>query len=118
MLLCWALIAIAVPARPGWYTMTQSDGSTIKLRAVGNAFNNALLTTDGLALCMLGHETIVGLCRVILVESVELYEFDEAIGILGIGGVTSGFQSTRPSFVVGSFQGEQRAVTLTVGQET
>ena len=48
MLLSWALIAVAVPARPGWYTMTQSDGSTLKLRAVGNAFNNALLTTDGL----------------------------------------------------------------------
>lgn len=47
-LLCFTVLALAVPARPGWHTFTQSDGSTLRLQAVGNAFNNAILTTDGL----------------------------------------------------------------------
>lgn len=46
--LCCVAMADAVPAKPGTYTITQSDGTTIKLRAVGNAFNNAVLTTDDL----------------------------------------------------------------------
>lgn len=48
-MLCYTALALAVPAKPGWHTMTQSDGTTLKIQAVGNAFNNALLTTDGLA---------------------------------------------------------------------
>ncbi len=48
MLLCYTVIAIAMPAKPGWHTMTQSDGTTLKVQAVGNAFNNAILTSDGL----------------------------------------------------------------------
>ncbi|MBQ7204728.1 MAG: M6 family metalloprotease domain-containing protein [Muribaculaceae bacterium] len=48
MLLCHAIAALAVPAKPGWHTITQSDGTTLKIQAVGNAFNNALLTSDGL----------------------------------------------------------------------
>ena len=47
-LLCCALAAQAVPAKPGWHKMTQSDGTTLTIQAVGNAFNNALLTQDGL----------------------------------------------------------------------
>ena len=39
---------LAVPAKPGWHTVTQSDGTTLKVQSVGNAFNNAILTTDGL----------------------------------------------------------------------
>ena len=46
--LCMGLIAQAVPAKPGWHTVTQSDGSTLQVQAAGNAFNNALLTRDGL----------------------------------------------------------------------
>ena len=46
--LCMGLIAQAVPAKPGWHTVTQSDGSTLQVQAVGNAFNHALLTRDGL----------------------------------------------------------------------
>ena len=38
----------ASPAKPGWYTISQSDGTTLTLRTVGNAFNSAILTTDGL----------------------------------------------------------------------
>ncbi|MBR5170458.1 MAG: M6 family metalloprotease domain-containing protein [Muribaculaceae bacterium] len=49
MALCWAFVAMAVPAKPGWHTVTQSDGTTLKVQAVGNAFNHALLTTDGLS---------------------------------------------------------------------
>ena len=45
--LCSYSIATAVPAKPGWHTVTQSDGTTLKVQAVGNAFNHALLTTDG-----------------------------------------------------------------------
>ena len=46
--LCGGLIAQAMPARPGWHTISQSDGSTLQVQAVGNAFNNAILTRDGL----------------------------------------------------------------------
>ena len=48
ILLCCAIVAVAMPAKPGWHTMTQSDGTTLKVQAVGNAFNKAILTTDGL----------------------------------------------------------------------
>lgn len=47
-LLCCAIAAVAVPAKPGWNTVKQSDGTTLQVQAVGNAFNHALLTTDGL----------------------------------------------------------------------
>ena len=45
---CCAMAAIAVPAKPGFHTFKQSDGSILKLHAVGNAFNNAIMTSDGL----------------------------------------------------------------------
>ena len=48
MWLCCAAIAFAVPAKPGWQIITQSDGTRLKVQTVGNAFNNAILTTDGL----------------------------------------------------------------------
>ena len=48
VLFCCAMAAVAIPAKPGWHTITQSDGTTLKVQAVGNAFNNALLTADGL----------------------------------------------------------------------
>ncbi len=48
MALCCGLTAAAMPAKPGWSTVTQSDGTTLKIQVVGNAFNNAILTTDGL----------------------------------------------------------------------
>jgi len=48
MWLCYTALAIAVPAWPGLHTIKQSDGTTLTLRAVGNAFNNAILTKDGL----------------------------------------------------------------------
>ena len=46
--LCCAIAAMAMPARPGWVNVIQSDGTTLKIQAVGNAFNSALLTQDGL----------------------------------------------------------------------
>jgi M6 family metalloprotease-like protein len=42
------IAAMAVPAKPGWVTVTQSDGTTLKIHTVGNAFNSAILTQDGL----------------------------------------------------------------------
>ena len=47
-LLCCGIAAVAMPAKPGWHNVTQSDGTTLKVQAVGNAFNNAILTSDGL----------------------------------------------------------------------
>ena len=46
--LCVVVIANAVPAMPGWHIVTQHDGTKLKVQAVGNAFNNAIVTTDGL----------------------------------------------------------------------
>ena len=48
MLLCCSIAAMAVPAKPGWHTVTQSDGSTLTIQTVGNAFNHSILTQDGL----------------------------------------------------------------------
>ena len=48
LMLCFTALAHAVPAKPGWHTINQSDGTTLKIQAVGNAFNNAILTSDGL----------------------------------------------------------------------
>ena len=48
MLLSCSLVAVAVPAKPGWHTITQSDGTSLQVQAVGNAFNHAILTSDGL----------------------------------------------------------------------
>lgn len=45
---CCVIVTMAMPAKPGWHTFMQSDGTTLKVQAVGNAFNNAILTTDGL----------------------------------------------------------------------
>jgi len=47
-LLCCGIAASAMPAKPGWQSFKQSDGSTLQVKAVGNAFNNAILTSDGL----------------------------------------------------------------------
>lgn len=47
-ILCCIVAAVAKPAKPGWYKIKQSDGTTLKIQAVGNAFNHAILTTDGL----------------------------------------------------------------------
>ncbi len=42
------IAAVAVPAKPGWHTISQSDGTTLSVQTLGNAFNHAILTTDGL----------------------------------------------------------------------
>ena len=49
MFLCCAIAAVAMPAKPGWQTITQSDGTTLKVQTVGNAFTGTILTSDGLA---------------------------------------------------------------------
>lgn len=46
--LCCVNAVMAMPAKPGWHIITQSDGTTLKVRAVGNAFNSAILTSDDL----------------------------------------------------------------------
>ena len=52
LLLSCALAAVAVPAKPGWVTLKQSDGTLLRVQAVGNAFNHALLTSDGLMVAL------------------------------------------------------------------
>ena len=47
-LLCCVIIANAVPAKRGSQTIKQSDGTILTVHAVGNAFNHAILTDDGL----------------------------------------------------------------------
>ena len=48
VLACCVLAVVAKPAKPGWIKVTQSDGTTLMVQPVGNAFNHAILTTDGL----------------------------------------------------------------------
>lgn len=48
VLLCCGLAVVAMPAKPGWHKITQSDGTTLVVQAVGNAFNHAIVTRDGL----------------------------------------------------------------------
>ena len=48
MIMCCVFGAMAVPAKPGWQTITQSDGTTLKVQVVGNEFSSAILTSDGL----------------------------------------------------------------------
>ena len=49
LFVCCAIAAVAMPAKPGWQTVTQSDGTTLKVQTVGNAFTGTILTQDGLA---------------------------------------------------------------------
>lgn len=46
-LLC-AMVATAIPAKPGWHTFTQSDGKTVTYQVVGDEWAHAALTRDGL----------------------------------------------------------------------
>ena len=48
VLACCVLAVVAKPAKPGWIKVTQSDGTILMVQPVGNAFNHAILTTDGL----------------------------------------------------------------------
>ena len=46
----WA--AMAVPAKPGYYTFTQSDGTQITVQKVGDEFFHLYITQDGLPVDM------------------------------------------------------------------
>ncbi len=48
LFMCFVLSVMAVPAKPGWQMISQSDGTTLKVRVVGNSFSSAILTTDDL----------------------------------------------------------------------
>lgn len=47
LLLGAAITTMAVPAKPGLMTMTQADGTTIKVRLVGDEFAHMYLSEDG-----------------------------------------------------------------------
>ena len=55
---------------------------------------------------MAGHELVVPLGLVQLVELVKLYEVNQLVGIPWVGGIAGGFQSTSPPLVVCSLQVE------------
>ena len=42
-----SLALFAVPAKPGWQTFTQADGSTIELQLVGDEFYHFMINRDG-----------------------------------------------------------------------
>ena len=48
LFVCCAIAAVAMPAKPGWQTVTQSDGTTLKVQTVGNAFTGTIPTQDAL----------------------------------------------------------------------
>ena len=48
MIMSGAFAAMAVPAKPGWQTIEQSDGTMLKVKAVGNSYSSAIVTSDGL----------------------------------------------------------------------
>ena len=112
-LLTCALAAVAMPAKPGWHTVKQSDGTTLQVQAVGNAFNHALLTSDGLTVArgndgdfyyissltglttVRAHEAsersasenaFVNVQRGNLVMTTKLYQMPRRSGKLGVGG--------------------------------
>lgn len=51
-----ALSATAIPAKPGLRNFTQSDGSTIEVRIIGDEFNHMYLTADGYPLIPRGRD--------------------------------------------------------------
>ena len=78
--LCMGLIAQAVPAKPGWHTVTQSDGSTLQVQAAGNAFNNALLTRDGLTVARGSDGDFYYISAVTGLTTVRAHEVDQRSG--------------------------------------
>lgn len=78
--LCMGLIAQAVPAKPGWHTVTQSDGSTLQVQAAGNAFNNALLTRDGLTVSRGSDGDFYYISAVTGLTTVRAHEVDQRSG--------------------------------------
>ena len=78
--LCMGLIAQAVPAKPGWHTVTQSDGSTLQVQAAGNAFNNALLTRDGLTVARGSDGDFYYISSVTGLTTVRAHEVDQRSG--------------------------------------
>ena len=47
LLLAATMIVNAIPARPGWSTVTQPDGSTIELQTIGDEYYHITVTRDG-----------------------------------------------------------------------
>lgn len=54
----WAIAAsYAAPARPGWHTKTQPDGTTIEVQLVGDECHHYWVNRDG-QLLIITHESI------------------------------------------------------------
>ncbi len=45
-----AIVANAIPAKPGLLTITQSDGTTVQVQQLGDEFHHSLATADGLTI--------------------------------------------------------------------
>ncbi len=52
LLLMTCVLAMAIPARPGVYTLTQPDGSTFQAKITGDEFFRLTKTTDGCAVIL------------------------------------------------------------------
>ena len=75
-------------------------------------------TVDLMILRALGHETVVALGIVILIELIELDNLYQFVGILRIGSIACRLQSLGPAFIVGDLETEQRTITPTGRKET
>ncbi|MBP3738185.1 MAG: M6 family metalloprotease domain-containing protein [Muribaculaceae bacterium] len=51
-LLCMWSVLQAVPAKRGFHTLTQSDGTTITVQMVGDEFHHSFVTQDGLTVAL------------------------------------------------------------------
>ena len=63
------------------------------------------------------HEAVVALCLVVIEELVEFDDLYQLVGILRIGGIAAGLQSSRPTLVVGLRELEQAGVAWLVGKK-
>ena len=75
-------------------------------------------TINLLILGALRHKLIVALGIIVLVELVKLDYLYQFIGILRIGSITCGFQTSRPPFIIGDAQLEQLTIAATACKET
>lgn len=60
LLLSVPAIAMAVPAKPGVMTMTQTDGTTVQVRLIGDEFAHQYFTPDGYLLVEEGGDFYYG----------------------------------------------------------
>ena len=66
---------------------------------------------------VVGHELVVAVGAVILIQFVQLYQVDQLRGIRGIGSIAGRLQSPGPAFIVGQRQLEKACIALVLNEE-